>query len=60
MKRLLSAKDVQIAYGIGRTSLWRKVKSNEIPTPVKINGRNYWSSAAVAQHIEAITGGAVA
>lgn len=59
MKRLLSAKDVQRAYGIGRTSLWRKVKTNQIPPPVKINGRNYWSSSAVNQHIETVIGGVV-
>ncbi len=58
MKRLLSTKEVAHLYSISRSTLWRRIKAGQIPTPTTINGRNYWSSEHINEHIDSVIGGA--
>ena len=55
-ERLLNTRDVLGVYGISRTSLFRRIKTNQVPHPVSINGRNFWSSALIDRHIAELTG----
>lgn len=54
IRKLLKAKDVQERLSISRTTLHRRVKSNQIPEPVKINGQNYWLAEIIDEHIAAV------
>ncbi|MGR5306177.1 helix-turn-helix transcriptional regulator [Vibrio mediterranei] len=58
MKHLISTAEVCHAYGISRSTLWRRIKAGQIPTPTKINDRNYWLADAINEHIESVIGGA--
>jgi predicted DNA-binding transcriptional regulator AlpA len=58
MSSLLKATEVQQRYNISRTTLHRRIKSNQIPAPVKINGQNYWSAEAINEHMNSVIGGA--
>ena len=57
MKRLLNTKDICLAYNLSRSSLWRRLKANQIPAPTVINGRNYWLADHINDHIESVMGG---
>jgi len=58
VRKLLKAKEVQERCGgISRTTLHRRIKSNQIPPPVKINGQNYWLAEVIDEHISAVVGG---
>lgn len=41
-KRLMSALDVMTLYSISSTTLWRHVKSGEIPKPFYIGKTRFW------------------
>ena len=56
MKRLLTTENVRDAYAISRSSLYRRLKSAQLPPPIKINGRNYWSSEVIDKHIAELIG----
>lgn len=46
--RLLAAREVRDRLGgVSAMSLWRWQRSGILPTPTKINGRNYWPEVAV-------------
>lgn len=56
IRKLLKAKDVQDRLNISRTTLHRRVKSNQIPEPVKINGQNYWLAEIIDEYIASAMG----
>lgn len=58
MKRLINTTEVCTAYGISRSTLWRRIQSGQIPTPTTINGRNYWLAQHINEHIDSVIGGA--
>jgi len=58
MKKLLNTTDMLAIYNVSRTGLWRRVKDELIPPPIKIHNRNYWSSDVVSEHVDVLlTGG---
>lgn len=56
MKHLLKTAEVCHAYGIHRSTLWRRIKASQIPSPTVINGRNYWLAEQINEHIESVVG----
>ena len=56
MKRLLTTENVRNVYSISRSSFYRRLKLGQIPPPIRINGRNYWSSEVIDQHISELIG----
>jgi len=56
MKKLLNTKEVCGAYNISRSTLWRRIKASQIPSPTIINSRQYWLSDVINDHITEIMG----
>lgn len=55
-KRLLNTHDVCEIHHCSRTTMWRRITGGQIPAPVKINGRNYWQSGVIEEHLDQIMG----
>lgn len=49
MDPLLNSRAVRTQLGgISETTLWRWVRANKFPAPIKISDRNYWRQSVVA------------
>ena len=55
---LYNAKKVLEIYSISRPTLHRRLNAGQIPQPISINGRNFWSAEIIDNHIAEIVGGA--
>jgi prophage regulatory protein len=54
---ILSSAEVEIITGLSKTTLWRLVKRNDFPSPVRLSpGRTGYSARAVAKWIAERTG----
>lgn len=54
---LISIRDVQaILGGISRTTLYRRIKDETLPGPVKIGRRSFWERTAILKAVEKILG----
>jgi predicted DNA-binding transcriptional regulator AlpA len=54
---LYNSKKIQEIYSISRPTLHRRLSAGQIPQPIQINGRNYWSAELIEQHLSQLTGG---
>lgn len=50
--RLLTIKDVSATLNCSRTTIWRKIKSGDIPAPVLICGLTRWKPEQIAALID--------
>jgi predicted DNA-binding transcriptional regulator AlpA len=53
---LYNSKKILEVYCISRPTLHRRLSSGQIPQPIQINGRNYWSAEIIDKHLSEITG----
>lgn len=52
-KRYLSIAEVAALYGIGESTIYRNVRLNRFPRPLKICGMNRWDTATLPGSEEA-------
>jgi len=55
-KTLSDTAQVCKRYSISRSTLWRRLKSCQLPPPITINGRNYWLDEVLDEHIAGLFG----
>lgn len=53
---LVDARAVRAICGFGRTSVWRKVKSGDIPKPIKVGGMTRWQLGALLDALDKLGG----
>lgn len=53
--RLISSADVRKKLGVSNTTLWRLIKANTIPLPVKLGRMNKWAESEINSYIERLT-----
>lgn len=47
-QRLITTEEVAAALNCSRTTIWRKVKSGELPAPLKVCGLTRWRAGDIA------------
>jgi excisionase family DNA binding protein len=52
-KLLLRVQEVAAMLGIGRSSVWAKVKNGKLPEPIKIGGSTRWRLADLQPLVQA-------
>lgn len=50
--QLLTIKDVATALNCSRTTIWRKVKSGDLPAPLSVCGLTRWKPEQIAALID--------
>mgnify|MGYP000064800983 CR=1 FL=1 len=50
----MTATEVMMVLSISATTLWRHVKSGELPKPFYVGKRRYWRHADIINSIEAV------
>lgn len=53
---LYNAKKILEIYCISRPTLHRRINAGQIPQPISINGRNFWSAEIIDQHLSDMFG----
>ena len=51
-KLLLSIKDVQGILSIGKTTIYKMVKDEKFPKPIKVNGRSLWRKSDIENWVK--------
>ena len=50
---LINAREVASILGIGVSTLWRNVRADKIPAPIKVGGATRWRVSEIVAWIEA-------
>jgi len=53
---LYNSKKILEIYSITNATLHRRLSAGQIPQPIQINGRNYWSAEVIEKHLSEILG----
>ena len=53
-RKLVSARDVAVYYGISMATLYRWLKLGLIPEPVRIGGRTLWNVGELEEHLASL------
>jgi predicted DNA-binding transcriptional regulator AlpA len=49
--KLISGVKTREIVGLSRTSIWRKLKRDNFPSPVKKGGKNWWRLSDIQKYV---------